>query len=254
MKKLYANQAKLIKSLSSGKGRGSSGLFVAEGIKAVTELLLSDIGAELIVCDPGFDPDVIQRKCPDKKLPEMFEHKIETISSMKNSEGVLAVGKLPEHISAEEFFKRRSKILALFGISDPGNLGTLVRSALWFGIDGIVLFGSCADFFSPKVIRSSMGAVFHIDHLKLSGFQDCAGSCGDYLKIGTFLDKKSDFKFEQDEKMMLFLGNEANGLDEELKKVCHLNFRIGSAGSFDSLNVSVAGGIIMHEIFKIRGK
>jgi RNA methyltransferase, TrmH family len=252
MKTLFKNQIKMIDSLYTGKGRESTGLFIAEGLKAVSELLASGLDTEMILFDKEFDIETFTASVKIPADTDLYGGRVDQISPMKNSEGILAVGRLPEVKTVPLFFETKKQILALFGISDPGNMGTLIRTALWFGADGIVLFEGCADIFSPKVIRSSMGAIFHIDSLKINKYSDCADFTKDYLKIGTFLDSENDFEFKEDIKQILFLGNEANGLDNSLKKITDCNFRIPGAGRFESLNVSVAGGIIMHEIFKIR--
>lgn len=248
MKRLFNNQIKMIKSLQNKKGRDDTGMFVIEGIKTVKELLLSDICVEFIVFDKNFD-DIQREELLKGKNYEIFEHNIISISSLSTSEGVLAVAKKPEEKNIEEFFGNKSNLLGIFGINDPGNAGTLIRTAKWFNIDGIVLYENCVDTFSPKVIRSSMGAVFGTDLIKFKNYDESKKYLKDFYKVGTFLDDKNSYKFDGRSRQILFLGNEANGLDESLKKEFNSNFRIEPVGGFESLNVSVAGGIIMNEIF-----
>lgn len=245
MKRLYNSQIKMIKSLQNVKGRTETGFFVSEGLKEVRELISSGIVIEMIVVDKNFDFSQIELK-PDI---ELYEHKIESVTAMASSEGILAVARIPEPNKNESFFKNRSRMLGLFSISDPGNLGTLVRTARWFNLDGVILYGNCADVWSPKVLRSSMGAVFGMDYIKFSRFSDSREFLRDFHKISTYLHKINDYKCGSRKRKILFLGNEANGIDRAMEQEFDSNFRIGPEGGFESLNVSVAGGIIMNEIF-----
>ncbi len=252
MRKLFRNQIKMIRSLQNKKGRNETGFFVIEGIKAVSELLISGIGLEFIVLDSNFD----QRKFPGTEnisTEKIFECDISSVSVMSSSEGILAVAKIPEKPDPKIFFSSKSELLALFDISDPGNLGTIIRTAVWFGLNGIVLIGNCADPFSPKVVRSSMGAVFHIEIVKSGQYSQFSQYLDGWIKIGTFLDQQNNYS-RKDQKQILFLGNEASGLDDDLKRETDMNYRIEAVGTFDSLNVSVAGGIIIHEIFNNRSR
>jgi len=240
----------MIKSLQNKKGRDETGLFAAEGIKAVSELLMSDLTTEFIVFDPDFETVLKNEVLNIKKNVEFYDHPISSVTAMTSSEGILAVAKLPELKPAEVFFRNKSSLLGLFSINDPGNIGTLIRTACWFGLDGVILYENCADVFSPKVIRSSMGGVFKIDFLYAEKFEYTKNCLKNFYKIGTFLDQKNDCNIREKKNKILFLGNEANGLDKSLVKEFDSNYRIGPAGRFESLNVSVAGGIIMYEIFK----
>jgi TrmH family RNA methyltransferase len=241
----------LIKSLQNKKGRAETGFFIAEGIKEVRELISSGIVIDMIVIDKNFDSSQIELK----PYIELYEHNIESVTAMASSEGILAVARTPEPVKADLFFKNKSNILGLFSINDPGNIGTIIRTARWFGTDGIILYGDCADVYSPKVLRSSMGAVFGTDFIKFNNFGDSSGYIKDFHKISTYLHKENNYPKDNRSKKILFLGNEANGIDRTLEHVFESNFRIGSDGGFESLNVSVAAGIIMHEIFKSqRGK
>ncbi|HAQ61023.1 TPA: hypothetical protein DCR49_03350 [Candidatus Delongbacteria bacterium] len=248
MKRLYNSQIKMIKSLQNVKGRSETGFFVAEGLKEVRELISSGIVIEMIVVDKNFDSSQIELK----KGIELYEHNIESVTSMASSEGILAVARIPEPNKNEAFFRNRSRILGLFSISDPGNIGTLIRTARWFNLDGVILYGNCADIWSPKVLRSSMGAIFGIDFIKFSRFNDSREFLRNFYKISTYLHKINDYKCGSSKKKILFLGNEANGMDRTMEQEFDSNFRIGPEGGFESLNVSVAGGIIMNEIFNIQ--
>ena len=250
MKNLFKNQIKLIRSLDSKKGRRESGLFIVESKKAVLELVGADIKIEYLVFDSSFDTEKIDKIVKLLKDPDVFiTDNFDRISSLKNSEGVIAVAIIPQVKGVDEFLKNKSSLLGLFDINDPGNLGTIIRTSLWYGVDGIVLFGNTVDLYSPKVIRSSMGGLFRSNIINLKDYEVIKDKINDFKIIGTFLDEKHDFKSKNNDKGMLLLGNEANGLKSLLKKEINYNYRISNKTDFESLNVSIAAGIIMDRIF-----
>jgi len=253
MKRLFKNQIKLLRSLQTNKGRDETGLFAVEGIKAVTELLRSKIMTEFLVFDPDFDHEDFLLKNKIGSGTEKYTCDMSTVSSMSSSEGIIAAAKLPGASGMKQFFTEKRKLLGLFGIGDPGNLGTLLRTAHWFGFDGAVLYEDCADVYSQKVIRGSMGAVFGMGILTAKNYEETVSYLDGWKKIGTFLDMENTYSPVADKNLILFLGNESSGLKDEMKKYTDMNYRIGSGSGFDSLNVSVAGGIIMHELFRNGG-
>ncbi len=255
MKKLFKNQIKLIRSLEYKKARAETGLFVVEGEKTVAELIKSGYKTEFVACDREFDHEKYFSKTASGDIPEIYTCRTDEVSTLSSSEGIIAVARIPDQPDPVRFLSGRKSLLGLFGINDPGNMGTLIRTACWFGLDGILLFDDCADIYSPKVIRGSMGALFHIGVIKCGKYESFSDNLEGWTKIGTFLDEENSFRIEKKgEKNILFLGSEASGLNESLKNSIESNFRIGSESAFDSLNVSVAGGIIMREIFSKSGE
>ena len=250
MKKLFKNQIKLIRSLDSKKGRKVSGLFIVESKKTVLELVGTDIEIEYLVFDNSFDKTEIDKIVKLLECQNIFStEEFDRISSLKNSEGVIAVARIPQEKEVDEFFKDKKSLLGLFDINDPGNLGTIIRTSLWYGLNGIVLFGNAVDIYSSKVIRSSMGSLFKSNILCVKDYEAIKNKIIDFKIIGTFLDEKHDYKVESIDKVMLLLGNEANGLDDSLKTEINCNYRINNKTDFESLNVSIAAGIIMDNIF-----
>jgi TrmH family RNA methyltransferase len=254
MKKLFKNQIKLIRSLDTKKGRKESGLFIVESKKAVLELVGTDIKIEYLVFDNQFDSNTIDKIVKLLENPDIFTtDDFNRISSLKNSEGVIVVAKIPEFKEIDEFISEKKTLLGLFDINDPGNLGTIIRTSLWYGLDGIILFGNSVDLYSPKVIRSSMGGLFKSDIVVVNSYNDIKKEINSFKKVGTFLDEKHDFRNKSTSKtmskIMLLLGNEANGLNNSLKTEINCNYRINNKTDFESLNVSIAAGIIMDRIF-----
>ncbi len=257
MNKLFSKNIKLIKELHSVKGRKKYSSFIVEGFKTLQECDSAGLIPEYIVIDSTISRlfDKLPEGFKDVKLYETEE--FNKVSTLTNGEGILGVFSKSTNFKSEvldKFLLDKKKIIVLFDISDPGNLGTILRTAVWFGIDGVIIVGNSVDLFSPKVIRSSMGAVFSTAVISIDKFEDNIDRFQDFYKIGTFLDKKIDYNKKEmkkiDKKMILF-GNEANGLDEKIYKFVDANYIIGSkkVGNFESLNLSIAVGISIFEIY-----
>ncbi len=239
-----------MRSLSSKKGRKESGLFIIESKKAVLELVGTGIEIEYLVFDDSFDKNKIDRISKLLICSEIyFTEEFDRISSLKNSEGIIAVAKIPQAKEIDKFLQNKKSLLGLFDINDPGNLGTIIRTSLWYGVEGIILFGNSVDIYSPKVVRSSMGSVFKTNIFSSKDYDSIKDKIEGFKIVGTFLDEKHSFKSKGVDKIMLFLGNEANGLSSSLKKEINCNYRINNKTDFESLNVSIAAGIMMDNIF-----
>jgi len=165
---------------------------------------------------------------------------LQKISSSQHPQGCVAICDYPKN--AGHF---GDKVLYLDGISDPGNLGTLLRTAVAFGYQDVILSKECCSVFNDKAIQASQGAIFLLNlhyesktltNLKKSGYQVIATE----LKSSVLMEK-----FKPTNKHVLILGNEAHGVSNECKKIADARIRIDMDG-IESLNVGVAGGILMH--------
>ncbi|MCB0732337.1 MAG: RNA methyltransferase, partial [Ignavibacteriae bacterium] len=168
-------------------------------------------------------------------------------SSTKNPQGIAAVFEIPKK---NRLNLHEGKIVCLENISDPGNLGTILRSCNWFGIKTVLLSKNCAELYNPKVLRASMGAIFHlniheninlineISALKKMGYEsyyaDMNGA--DYRKINF------------NEKCIITFCNEASGPTKDLKSISDYAITIPSKGNIDSLNVSAAAAVILSRL------
>lgn len=252
MDNLFNNNIKAIKKLHQKKGRNESGLFIIESIKTVFEADATLF--EYVVFDQAQleQSKKLANFAKSIKCPCFKTNNFDKISTLKNSEGILAVAKTPKPKSNLDFFKDSNNIICLYEANDPGNLGTILRTALWFGVEKIILIGNCVDIYSPKVIRSSMGGNLRIDILQIDNFDEIKSEIKDFFKIGTFLQLKStinDKNLQNNKKKILFLGNEANGLPISLQSEIDSNYLIKGNNQFESLNLSIAAGIAIHEIF-----
>ncbi|MBQ7273343.1 MAG: RNA methyltransferase [Bacteroidales bacterium] len=186
-------EIKFVKSLSQKKFRDSEGLFVVEGEKMVQEALKS-----------GFEVERVYRK------EEIGEAAMERISALSSPSPVLALVRKPQVA-----FKAPSEglYLALDGIRDPGNLGTILRIADWFGIDAVYASEDTVELYNPKVVQSTMGAIFRIPFYTT----DIPSLCSSYpCKVyGTFLDGENMYRKELSATGIIVIGNEANGISAE---------------------------------------
>ncbi len=173
------------------------------------------------------------------------------ITDTDTSQGLLAVCRMPKPVSSDDVLSRSGTLLAVDQIQDPGNLGTMVRTAVWFGLSGLIVSPGTVDLFHPKVVRSTAGATGAIPWLEtdLVTFLDKAGSRGWQVNL---LDKGSNSQPYSSVnplgKDILVVGNEANGISKNVMKMGFRKLRIdpaGTASGVESLNASVAAAIVM---------
>ncbi len=235
--KLSANKIKEIKKLHQKKYRDESDLFIAEGEKAVNELIKTKIEViEIYSTDRNSNYTIIS------------EDDMKKISTTASACTILAIAK-KRKISVEDI-KNENKIILLDSISDPGNLGTIIRSSAAFNINAIILYGNCTELYSPKVIRSCAGNFFKTPIVHIASISDIEKNLPDHIKISTALGKKNNTDIYNYEKFIIMFGSEAKGLSEELINICQKNIKIDMSKNVESLNVAVCCSIILYEIFK----
>ena len=237
---------KLIKSLELKKFRQSEGLFVAEGSKIVGDLLPRFHCRLLAATDEWF------LKNPHPKADEAVaatDEELRKASFLKNPQHVVALFEIPH--SSPEGLPEHSLALALDNVQDPGNLGTIVRIADWFGIRQIVCSEGSADAFSPKVIQATMGAIarVRIHYTPLAAWlQSLPGSTPVY---GTFLNGKNIYSEPLSANGVIVMGNEGNGISPEVEE--HITRRLfipsypEGVETSESLNVAAATAITCAE-------
>ena len=243
------NKIKYIRSLELKKNRNKEGVFVAEGHKVVGDLLALQ-PAQLIVATT----DWLQGKniAPETEVAEVTEEELRKVSFLMHPQQVLAVFR---QTAAKDFSPHSidtTKLsLALDGVQDPGNLGTIIRIADWFGITHIYCSEDTADVYNPKVVQATMGSIARVsvEYGDLAGLVDSLP--GDFPVYGTLLDGGNIYRQELDNRGLIVMGNEGKGISPELaKRVNHRllipNFPEGRATA-DSLNVAIATAITCAE-------
>ncbi|MGN0004762.1 MAG: TrmH family RNA methyltransferase [Candidatus Gastranaerophilaceae bacterium] len=232
--------------LSNSKIRFLTGLFSVEGEKPLKEILESDVEVrDIFVTEDFKDIEFL----PEDKITLVTEAVMKKLSSSDTPPKVLTVAYQMNYDVVD--FENCGNLLLLDGISDPGNMGTLIRTAVAFGFEGILLHGNCVDLYNQKVIRSSAGNFFKIPLLKVD-ITDIINLSKNYNFSMTNLhsDNVIDIsKLTISPKNVLVLGSEANGISNEILEIPHIDIKVMTK-SVESLNVATAGAILMYEFSK----
>ncbi len=247
-------KVKQIRSLELKKFRNENRLFVAEGNKLVADMLPA-FECELLVAKPNWL--VAQGDISAKEVIVADDDDIRKASFLKNPQEVLALFKYPNW-SIGRINPKEQLVLALDGIQDPGNLGTIIRLADWFGIEHIVCSMDTADVFSPKVVQATMGALVHVQvhYTDLHAYlqQRTAEQVPLY---GTFLDGENMYTKELTETGIIIMGNEGNGIRPETEALVNEKLYIPNyppqRETSESLNVAIATAVVCAEFRRRRG-
>ena len=243
MQKISIQKLKWLKSLHLKKNRDKESCFIIEGEKTCLECihtLPQDI--EAIVCLPNHE-DLIPHSLHQISY-SASKKELERVSKMKSPNKILIVISKPKEVA----FDLNKKSLILDHIQDPGNLGTIIRTADWFGINQIICSPGCADVYNSKALQASMGSFLRVRifYTELIPFIE-----KHQFKIaGAFLDGKPLSHEILKTSNALMLGNEGQGISKELVKHCQNPVKIMGKGQAESLNVSSAASILMHEWIK----
>ncbi|WBL21541.1 TrmH family RNA methyltransferase [Zunongwangia sp. HRR-M8] len=232
------SQIKLITSLGQKKYRQKNGLFVAEGIKVIREFLNSDFQLQnLFASEAVFD-------IPEEQFVLAEERELKKISFLKTPQTALALFKIPQ----QNLEVLDDLTIALDGVRDPGNLGTIIRLCDWFGVKNLVCSKDTVDCYNPKVIQSTMGSITRVNviYKNLTEFlQD-----QDLVTYGTFMEGENVYQKQLQQKSILVMGNEANGITSEIAELISEKISIpqfGQSQDTESLNVATATAIFLSE-------
>ncbi|MCF1190772.1 RNA methyltransferase [Mangrovimonas sp. AS39] len=234
---LSKNQIKLVASLKQKKYRNQHGLFVAEGIKTIEELLASQIKLYHLFTTESF-------QLGSQKETLITDHELKKISYLTTPNKALALFEIPNVLPLD----KSQLIVAVDEVRDPGNLGTIIRLCDWFGIEHLVCSTGTVDCFNPKVIQATMGSIIRVNihyldlpHL-LSDF--------DYPIFGAFMDGENVYSKALPSQGLVIMGNEANGISKEVEKFVTDRIsipRFGKLQETESLNVATATAILLSE-------
>ena len=251
---LSKNRIKYIHSLELKKNRDAEGVFLAEGPKLVGELLGS-FPCLLLAATPAWKQRYPQ--APAEEQVEVSDEELARASLLRTPQQVLAIfRKKEESIEPDEI--TRSLCLALDGVQDPGNLGTIIRLADWFGIRHIFCSPDTADAYSPKSVQATMGSLARVS-LHTTDLPALIRNLPPGTPIyGTFLDGENIYRKELTENGLLIMGNEGRGIREEVGKLVNQRLYIPAypqeRGGTESLNVGVATAIVCAEFRRQAGK
>jgi len=249
---LTEKQVKVIKSLRQRKYRYQQGAFLAEGVRLCEEAL----SAESSIRQAIFSEATVQHErvqplihaCLSRGIPvsSASEQKFKAFSDEKNPQGIAFIVDIPA--PAVEW-RHSPLVIAADGLQDPGNLGTLLRTADWFNVGDAILGNGCVDAFNPKVVRATMGAIFRMtirqdidladecDHLAAEGYHLYAADINSRCSLAEVLPSGRD---------VIIIGSEAGGLSQDVARRVHRTFTIPRLGHGESLNAAVAAAICLY--------
>lgn len=254
------SKAKLseFRKLHSKKARQSEGRFLIEGWHLLEEAIAAKVPLQALILDEsrelaGNDLQVKERaiKCAETVF-EASESQLRALSDTQTSPGVIAaIGRVPsdsEAVLSASGGKARSFIVALDGVSDPGNCGSIIRASDWFGVDGVLMGVGCPELENGKLVRATMGALFHLPiasvdsmgnalkALQASGYRIVASSLGESETLSNF---------EWPSRTVLVVGNEARGISRTILDLADTRLRIPKYGRGESLNAAMAASVML---------
>ncbi|ADZ72138.1 TrmH family RNA methyltransferase [Polymorphum gilvum] len=238
------------------KHRSQSGLFVAEGLKLATDALAAGWSVRYLALGPeARDNPVAQRAAASAKargalILEVNTGVLAAITRRDNPQ--MVVGVYEQQLTPVDAIDpaRATVWIALDRVRDPGNLGTIIRTADAVGASGVMLVGDCTDPFAVEAVRATMGSLFHVPLARLStdAFKALAAKWPGMV-VGTHLEGSVDYRsLDYSEPALLLMGNEQQGLPADMAACCSHLVRIPQVGQADSLNLAVATGIALYEI------
>ncbi len=233
------NQIKLIASLDQKKFRQKHKLFIAEGVKVIQELLLSNFVLEHL-----YVTEAVFGKTHENHTTLITETELRKISCLSTPNNCLAVFKIPDEKEQSE----NGLIVALDDIRDPGNFGTIIRLCDWFGIEQIICSDQTVDVYNPKVIQSTMGSIarVNVSYVNLADYLTSTTK----TVYGTFMTGNNVYTETLPTDAVLVLGNEANGISKEVEQLITQKLaipRFGAIKKTESLNVATATAIFLSE-------
>lgn len=234
MLEITKNQLKLIRSLYQKKKRKETGLFVVEGVKNIEELLKSAITVKALYATADWEgdyDDVI--RITNKQLTQL--------SNLSSPNQVLALAKIPSNT----VITNDGLVLVLDNVNDPGNLGTIIRTADWFGVKQIICSPSTVDCYNPKTVQSTKGSVFNMDIIYTDLVEYL--SAYKYEIYAATLDGDEQYEVHKGVNQVLVMGSESHGLSPELEQFITKKIKIAKKGNAESLNVGIATGILLHQ-------
>ncbi|WP_066893001.1 RNA methyltransferase [Clostridium nigeriense] len=244
------NLFKLVKKLKERRTRDKEGMFILEGLRLIEEAIKANMVIEYIIVSKEYEEKFEKFFLTNVE----FENKINIfsnvlfsqISSTENSQGIIAITKKKEY----EYNLDGDFYLVCDKVQDPGNLGTIIRTAHAAGVNGIILTKGTVDIYNDKTIRSTMGSIFYIpifyDDTNFSMIKDLKKD-GFSLVATSLKESKNFFDENLKSKIILAVGNEGNGITQELFELADKKVKIPMPGGAESLNVSIATSIILFE-------
>lgn len=243
---------KNVRKLKEKKYRYQNSEYIVEGIKMIKEAILEEAVIKLIiVCEDNVNSGAIDKKLLYEiaKYECIYVNKkiFSFITDVQNPQGILAV--IEKQNSEENIDYKQDVIVVLDGIQDPGNLGTILRTIDSVGLNQVIVSKETADAYNPKVVRSTMGAIFRVNIIESDNLLETLKNLKKhkYKVMATSLETQNSIYDVDYSKKVIVIGNEANGVSEEILDYSDEKIKIPMLGKTESLNASVATAVILYE-------
>ena len=242
---LTKSQISFIKSLHQKKYRKETGFFMIEGIKSIVEFLNSDYQLHSIYCTPQTF-SALPKVNANINLFEVTETELQKISTLQTPQGILALVQTPAKQGIDSNALKNCFSLVLDDVQDPGNFGTIIRTADWFGIKNIICSENTVEAYNPKTVQSTMGSLCRVNLVYTSLLPFLSET---KLPIfGALLNGNNIYKTQWGNEGLILLGNEGHGISRELIEKINIPVTIPRFGEAESLNVAVSAAIFCSEI------
>jgi len=257
-------ELKKLGSLKTKKGRNAENRFMAEGVRVLEEALKFDflplklLFSQADISERGREI-VKQFKSKKIEIIEVSSKEMDTISDTETAQGIAAVFNVPESKLSKLYKSSYRRVLLCDRINDPGNLGTLVRTALAFEFDMMLVTNNTVEMFNPKVVRASAGAIFglptahasyqELEQFKMSSNASLVAAVAQH-NIRNNMNEKSEWDLTRKSPQILAVGSEADGISKEVLSMTDYAITIRHSSKIESLNAAVAGAILMHNIYE----
>ncbi len=247
-------EMKYFRSLSQKKIRQAERKFILEGWRALKEVLNSSSRVETVAVlprylqDPDYESILSQLGERGASIKEVTEVELNQLADTVHAQGVLAVVHQKTHSLDSVRLGQSAVVVAADAVSDPGNLGSIIRSADWFDVDLVLLGRGCVELYNEKVVRSTVGSLFHVpivDGVDLTVVLAVVKKKGFSVVAFSGDGKQPYTSLEQSARMVYVLGSEAHGVSREVRTAADVVVRIPKYGKAESLNVGVACGIVL---------
>ena len=239
MPEITKNQLKHIRLLKQKKYRQQHAEFVVEGEKNIIELLKSAFAIKAI-----FATEEWKRPHLEMNVTPITQKQLSQISSLSTPDKVIAIAKIPKTTTELKF--NSAITLCLDSINDPGNLGTIIRTADWFGIKNIVCSANSVDCYNPKVVQATKGSIFNIN-VTYTSLEDVFTSHNIHVYGAALNGKEINTKFSPETPCFLLMGSESHGISPILESFVTHALKIPQIGKAESLNVAIATSILLHQ-------
>lgn len=245
---------KIQRLMKQSKARRQEGVFVVEGWKMVREALERNLVLHLYSSEreqEHCEEELCRLSCSNVQVEQIRDNLFQQLSDTVSPQGILGIVKMPVYAREEILNQPDAKLLCLENIQDPGNMGTIFRTAEGAGMTGVVLSRGCVDLFNPKVVRSTMGALFRVP------FTICQDMEAEMKRMqgqgfcfyAAHLQGTKDFTQENYEgRIGILIGNEANGLSDAVTRRADRKVKIPMEGELESLNAAVSAALLMYEV------